>query len=133
MIVTVDVFKQEGRTPLMLASWKGQFETVIELLRQGVVANNQDQVLCLCVGRYIIMLYAGGAHFACSSYAKFNFRSCACVSYVLVWIYLYCMQEGLTSLILATQNGHLEVVDALLGAKADPDITENVKISKCVT
>ena len=38
------------------------------------------------------------------------------------------MQEGLTSLILATQNGHLEVVEALLGAKAHPDITENVTI-----
>ena len=37
------------------------------------------------------------------------------------------MQEGLTSLILATQNGHLKVVEALLEASADPDITENVR------
>ena len=39
------------------------------------------------------------------------------------------MQEGLTALILATQNRHSEVVDALLEAKANPDITENVRLS----
>ena len=39
------------------------------------------------------------------------------------------MQEGLTALILATQNGHSEVVDALLAAKADLNITENVRLS----
>ena len=27
---------------------------------------------------------------------------------------------------LATQNGHTDVVCALLGAKADPNVTENV-------
>ena len=42
--------------------------------------------------------------------------------------YICCLQEGLTSLILATQNRHLKVVEALLDAKADPDITENVRI-----
>ena len=37
------------------------------------------------------------------------------------------MQEGLTSLMLASQNSHLEVVEALLEARADPDITDNVR------
>ena len=39
------------------------------------------------------------------------------------------MQEGLTALILASQNGHSDIVDALLEAKANPDITENVRLS----
>ena len=39
-----------------------------------------------------------------------------------------CMQEGLTSLMLATQRRHLEVVDALLEAGADPDIIDNVRV-----
>ena len=42
--------------------------------------------------------------------------------------FVCCAQEGLTALILATQNGHTEVVNALLDAKADPNITENVRI-----
>ena len=47
-------------------------------------------------------------------------------------MYILCgcfVQEGLTSLMLATQNGHVEVVQALLDAKADPNITESVSIS----
>ena len=39
------------------------------------------------------------------------------------------VQAGLTSLILATQSGHTEVVEALLKAKADPNITEKVSLS----
>ena len=38
------------------------------------------------------------------------------------------VQEGLTALMLATQRGHAEVVQALLDAKADPNITESVSI-----
>ena len=38
------------------------------------------------------------------------------------------MQEGLTSLMLATQSGHLQVVDALLEAGANPDIIDNVRV-----
>ena len=40
------------------------------------------------------------------------------------------VQEGLTSLMLATQNGHDNVVEALLNANADPNITENVSIER---
>jgi ankyrin repeat protein len=36
------------------------------------------------------------------------------------------VQEGLTSLILAVQNKHVEIVESLLNANADPNITENV-------
>ena len=42
--------------------------------------------------------------------------------------YLLYLQEGLTSLILATQNGNLEVIETLLNATADANITENVRI-----
>ena len=38
------------------------------------------------------------------------------------------VQDGLSALILATQNGHVEVVQALLDAKADPNITESVSV-----
>ena len=37
------------------------------------------------------------------------------------------LQEGLTSLMVATQSAHLEVVEALLEATTDPDITDNVR------
>ena len=50
-------------------------------------------------------------------------RECVHV-YVIV-----AVQVGLTSLILATQSGHMEVVKALLEANADPDITEKVSHS----
>ena len=40
------------------------------------------------------------------------------------------VQEDLTSLMLATQNGHDDVVQALLNANADPNITENVSIGR---
>ena len=43
-------------------------------------------------------------------------------------VHVYCIQEGLTSLMLATQNAHLEVVGALLDTMADPDITDNVRV-----
>ena len=35
-------------------------------------------------------------------------------------------QAGLTALMLATQNGHPEVVKTLLDGKADPNITDKV-------
>lgn len=37
------------------------------------------------------------------------------------------MQDGLSGLILATQNGSQEIVQTLLRSGADPDITETVK------
>ena len=43
------------------------------------------------------------------------------------------VQIGLTALMLATQNGHVEVVQALLDAKADPNITESVSILLATT
>ena len=39
-----------------------------------------------------------------------------------------CVQVGLTSLMLATQNGYTKIVQALLNANADPNIIENVSI-----
>ena len=41
---------------------------------------------------------------------------------------MYVMQEGLTSLMLASQKRHVKVVEALLEAGADPDIIDNVRI-----
>ena len=38
------------------------------------------------------------------------------------------IQEGFTSLILASKNGHVEVVEALLNFKADPNITDKVRV-----
>ena len=53
LLLMIMCLKQEGRTPLMLASWRGQVETVIELLRGGAQANTQDRVctdqVCDCV------------------------------------------------------------------------------------
>ena len=43
--------------------------------------------------------------------------------------FVCCTQKGPTALILATQKGHMKVVKALLDAKADPNTTENVRLS----
>ena len=40
------------------------------------------------------------------------------------------VQEGLTSLMLATQKGYAEIIEALLNANANPNITENVSIEQ---
>ena len=90
----------------MLAAWKGELETVTELLRAGAQANTQDQV---------------HVHYVCTN------EVCDCVREC--WYnHVCCMQEGLTSLMLATQNAHLKVVEALLDTMADPDITEKVRV-----
>ena len=51
MMVCVE---QEGRTALMLASWRGYLETVKELLRAGARTDTQDQV-CVYTGRREVM------------------------------------------------------------------------------
>ena len=49
-----DVFEQEGRTALMIASWRGHLEIAIELLKAGADSGTQDQV---CTG--IVVLLTG--------------------------------------------------------------------------
>ena len=44
-------------------------------------------------------------------------------------MYVVVVQEGLASLALAAQNGHTEVVKALLEGNADPNIVENVRVN----
>ena len=41
-----------------------------------------------------------------------------------------CLQEGWTAMMLAAENGHVEVVDRLLAAGADKDAQN--KVSICV-
>jgi ankyrin repeat protein len=40
--------------------------------------------------------------------------------------YVCVVQEGRTSLVLAIQNKHIEIVESLLNMNADPNITKNV-------
>ena len=97
---------QEGRTALMIACWKGHLPIVMEMIRTGAKTDIQDQVcVCVCV---------------CTYPQNDDSQSmCTCVCGV---------QEGLTSLMLAAQNGYAEIVEALLNANANPNITENVNI-----
>ena len=37
------------------------------------------------------------------------------------------IQEGLTALMMASQHGHLEIVESLVKARADANICENVR------
>ena len=37
-----------------------------------------------------------------------------------------CLQDGVTAMMFAAQNGHVEVVDRLLAAGADKDAQEEV-------
>ena len=71
--------------------------TVLELLRAGAKTDSQDQV-CTCTQP---------------------------IDYVHI-MYICYLQEGLTSLMLAIQNGHVDVVKALLDAKANPNISDKV-------
>ena len=88
----------------MIACWKGHLLIVMELIRTGAKTDIQDQV-CVCV---------------CTYPQNDDSQSmCTCVCGV---------QEGLTSLMLAAQNGYAEIVEALLNANANPNITENVNI-----
>ena len=85
----------------MISCWRGDLPTIMELIRAGAKTDAQDQV---CI------LYA-----------------CVCVC-VCVCTCVCGVQEGLTSLMLATQNGHTGVVEALLNANTNPNITEEVSI-----
>ena len=83
----------------MVASRRGHLETVSELLTAGAKADAQDQV---------------------SIHTEY---------YQWQWlVYVVVVQEGLTSLAFAAQNGHTQVVKALLEGNADPNIIENVSI-----
>ena len=77
----------------MVASWRGHLKTVMELLSSGALPNAQDEV-CTCA----------------ELWKAVN----VCVIVVV--------QVGLTSLILATQSGHTEVVKALLEANTEVQI-----------
>ena len=78
LLLMMHVYKQDGRTPLMVAAWKGRLKIVMELLRAGAHANTQDQV-CMDEVRdlynHVCWYVAGGAHFTHVSYAKCTLRS----------------------------------------------------------
>ena len=41
-------------------------------------------------------------------------------------VYICIVQMGFTSLMFATYGGYIEIVESLLNANADPNITDNV-------
>ena len=53
--------------------------------------------------------------------------ACTCMA-VNLYMYVCVLQAGLTSLIVAAYNQNIEVVEVLLNAGCDPNITENVSI-----
>ena len=97
----------------MIAAWRGHSSIVAELVRAGVQVDAQDQVTAACVCVY----------------------TCVCTS--TEWwqpvhvhnhvVYIICIvQMGLTSLMLAIYGGYIKIVESLLNANADPNITDNV-------
>lgn len=86
----------------MVASWVGELPVVKELVRAGAKTDAQDQVCC-----YNHRMMED----------RLCIHDCVC-----------CVQEGLTSLMLATQKDRGDIVEVLLDANADPNITENVRI-----
>ena len=63
--------------------------------------------------------------------AKTDTQDQVCVCVCMCLCVCVCgVQEGLTSLMLATQNGHADIVEALLDTNCDPNITENVSIER---
>ena len=55
-----------------------------------------------------------------------NMMLCVCISHHMVY-YIMC-QNGWTSLMVASQNGHVEVVDKLLQHGANVDLQKKVYI-----
>ena len=45
---------------------------------------------------------------------------------LILLLFMTCMQEGMTPLFMASQNGHKEVAQLLLQNGAQPDIQRNV-------
>ena len=50
IILNHSQYIQEGRTAIMVASWKGHLPIMMELIRAGAKTDTQDQVcVCVCV------------------------------------------------------------------------------------
>ena len=48
-------------------------------------------------------------------------------------LFSYHSQDGWTALMSASQNGHLEIVEKLLAASAEPDLQDKVLAAKYYT
>ena len=104
LLSSLDHVSQNGWSSLMLASMNGHVEIVNMLLQHGATVDLQ-KLVC----KYIHHKF----HYPVSCVCLFRYP---CVS----------SQNGASSLILASQNGHMEVVDKLLQQGARVDLKDQV-------
>ena len=108
----VNVHGQYHITPLMWAAGRGHIAIVRLLLDQGARVNTGDKVLLFL----FLLLF------------RFCFdRSIRIHFCLIVYLYLYLFQYGTSALIWACRKSLIEIVDMLLQAGANVDVSGMVK------
>ena len=108
------LYEQNGYSSLMAASENGHVEVVDKLLQHGARVDLQEEVHFICLNYNIL-------HTSCMSSKHFSLH-------VIVCTHVPCilLQNGWHSLMVASQNGHVEVIDKLLQNGARVDLQKEV-------
>ena len=134
------MYLQDEWSALMLASENGHTDVVKCLIEANSSVNLQTNVSCnSIVINNLIRIMISTNVFYVLHFISFYFQTFSCkdrLQYFELPISLYyptmCLQEGGSALMLASQNGHTEVVKCLIEANSTVNFQTNVSCNSIV-